>query len=320
MGFRFYKRINIGGGLGFNVSKSGISPSVRTPLGSFSSKGFSLRTGIPGLSYRSSGKKGNFLEALVIGVVLAVTLVLFWIAIRIAWRLLLYLLSIVVWVVLILVNFIGSLFGKEKEFPVSTLVHAVELSAQDTELHSAFSNLSTSLMELSDQIAEPAHWEGVEIDTKNYPLDQAIRMGIRVELMYIGGFIVGDGPLRGSGIKDLGFLMLLNKLNALEEKIFFDRNALSKALHEMEQHGAFRTHLAKMLSGAEKADDHGPKLTFLPLLRKVKHQLLDQYITLLNRLAFLLLQEDGTIPSVHRDKFMAIRKGLYGEANSDEKL
>jgi hypothetical protein len=54
MGFRFNKRINIGKGFGFNISKSGISPSVRTKLGSFGTKGFSIRTGIPGLSYRKT--------------------------------------------------------------------------------------------------------------------------------------------------------------------------------------------------------------------------------------------------------------------------
>lgn len=59
MGFRFYKRINLGGGFGFNLSKSGISPSFRTKMGSISPKGFSARTGIPGASYRSSFGKGS---------------------------------------------------------------------------------------------------------------------------------------------------------------------------------------------------------------------------------------------------------------------
>lgn len=54
MGIRFYRRINLGNGLGLNVSKSGISSSIRTQWGTFGSKGYSLRTGIPGLSYRKS--------------------------------------------------------------------------------------------------------------------------------------------------------------------------------------------------------------------------------------------------------------------------
>jgi hypothetical protein len=54
MGFRFYKRINFGKGFGLNISNSGISPSVRTKIGSFSTKGFSIRTGIPGVSYRKT--------------------------------------------------------------------------------------------------------------------------------------------------------------------------------------------------------------------------------------------------------------------------
>lgn len=56
MGFRLSKRINLGDGVGLNVSKSGISPSIRTGFGSVSSRGYSIRTGIPGLSFRGGGK------------------------------------------------------------------------------------------------------------------------------------------------------------------------------------------------------------------------------------------------------------------------
>lgn len=56
MGFRFHKRIKISKGLGLNISKSGMSPNYRTKRGSLSSKGYSFRTGIPGLTYRKSFK------------------------------------------------------------------------------------------------------------------------------------------------------------------------------------------------------------------------------------------------------------------------
>jgi hypothetical protein len=60
MGFRFQKRINLGGGLGLNVSKSGISPSLKTGRGTISSKGFSVRTGISGVNYQNNfGKAKN---------------------------------------------------------------------------------------------------------------------------------------------------------------------------------------------------------------------------------------------------------------------
>jgi len=63
MGFRFQKRVSLGGGLGLNISKSGVSPSYRTRYGSISSRGFSFRTGIAGLTYRSGfggrSRKGN---------------------------------------------------------------------------------------------------------------------------------------------------------------------------------------------------------------------------------------------------------------------
>ncbi len=59
MGFKFNKRIKIGKGLGLNISKYGISSSLRTKRGSISSKGYSIRTGIPGLSYRKTFNKSK---------------------------------------------------------------------------------------------------------------------------------------------------------------------------------------------------------------------------------------------------------------------
>ena len=54
MGLRFQKRIKLGKGLGVTMSKSGLSPSFRTKAGSLSSRGISIRTGIPGLTFRKS--------------------------------------------------------------------------------------------------------------------------------------------------------------------------------------------------------------------------------------------------------------------------
>jgi hypothetical protein len=59
MGFRFQKRIKIGKNFGINLSKSGISPSYRTKKGSLNSKGYSLKTGIPGLTYRKKFSKAK---------------------------------------------------------------------------------------------------------------------------------------------------------------------------------------------------------------------------------------------------------------------
>lgn len=59
MSFRYQKRINVGKGLGVNVSTRGASVSKRTKFGSVGTRGFSIRTGIPGLSYRGSWGKSN---------------------------------------------------------------------------------------------------------------------------------------------------------------------------------------------------------------------------------------------------------------------
>ncbi|WP_266202755.1 hypothetical protein [Pontibacter kalidii] len=61
MGFRYNKRLGGSRGWGLNVSGSGITPSYRSKYGSVGPRGFSIRTGIPGLSFRQGfGKsKGN---------------------------------------------------------------------------------------------------------------------------------------------------------------------------------------------------------------------------------------------------------------------
>jgi hypothetical protein len=77
MGFRFSKRVNTGNGWGLNFSGSGVSSSYRNDYGSFSAKGFSIRTGIPGLSFRGSWgsrkSKGNT-ALIMLGIMLALFL------------------------------------------------------------------------------------------------------------------------------------------------------------------------------------------------------------------------------------------------------
>lgn len=55
MGFRFQRRIKLGGGFGLNLSRSGISPSLKTKMGTFSKNGYSVKTGISGVRYQNSG-------------------------------------------------------------------------------------------------------------------------------------------------------------------------------------------------------------------------------------------------------------------------
>ena len=69
MALRFNKRYKLGKGLGINISKSGITPSYRSKRGSLSSKGYSLKTGIPGLTYRktfSKTKSGGCLVTMIL--------------------------------------------------------------------------------------------------------------------------------------------------------------------------------------------------------------------------------------------------------------
>lgn len=59
MGIRYSKRIGGNKGWGLNVSGSGISSSYRSKYGSIGSKGFSIKSGIPGLTFRSSWGRGK---------------------------------------------------------------------------------------------------------------------------------------------------------------------------------------------------------------------------------------------------------------------
>src|SRR5687768_7967129 len=54
MGIRYTKRLGRSQGWGLNISGSGISSSYRSKLGAIGSNGFSIKSGIPGLSYRGT--------------------------------------------------------------------------------------------------------------------------------------------------------------------------------------------------------------------------------------------------------------------------
>ncbi|WP_127120762.1 DUF4236 domain-containing protein [Chryseotalea sanaruensis] len=79
MSLRYQKRVNLGKGLGLNVSPSGLTPSYRTKHGSISTKGFSIRTGISGLSFRSSWarSKEGLVLMLLFGIILIGGLVIY---------------------------------------------------------------------------------------------------------------------------------------------------------------------------------------------------------------------------------------------------
>lgn len=90
MGFRFQRRIRLGNGWGVNASASGASMSYRSRHGSIGTKGFSLRTGIPGLSYRQSwGKNAGGAALIIVGIMAVVAIA------AVVLRVLAYLLSLV---------------------------------------------------------------------------------------------------------------------------------------------------------------------------------------------------------------------------------
>lgn len=104
MGFRFQRRLRLKGGLGINLSKSGGSFSYRNKLGSVGGKGFSIRTGIPGLSFRQSWGKDTGVALLIFSLAfLAVAVLVF--VIQLLVKLLPVLCDYLVWVALTTYDF-----------------------------------------------------------------------------------------------------------------------------------------------------------------------------------------------------------------------
>ncbi len=91
MGLRISKRINLGSGLGLNVSKSGIAPSVRTPWGAVGTRGVSVRSGIPGVSYRSGASKDTGLIVVLIFLIFGVFII--------AYYLIKFLFNLIIWLI-----------------------------------------------------------------------------------------------------------------------------------------------------------------------------------------------------------------------------
>ncbi len=61
MGFRLQRRI--GGPVGINISRGGLSASIRTRIGAFNTRGFTLHTGFKGLTYRGTWFSGKIFRA-----------------------------------------------------------------------------------------------------------------------------------------------------------------------------------------------------------------------------------------------------------------
>lgn len=136
MSLRYQKRVNLGKGVGLNLSRSGISSSYRGRWGSIGSTGFSIRTGIPGLSFRkySSRKKGD-------GLVLFVMLLF----IALAW-----LLAVVVWnLVRFLVHLMATAWRRYRAWQLD---REINLHAQQDDIIHVFAGDLVGLAEGDDAI------------------------------------------------------------------------------------------------------------------------------------------------------------------------
>ena len=115
--------MDFGSGLGLNLSKSGASPSFMTRFGTIGAKGFSIRSGIPGLYYRKSwGKKGSgaiiglFLMLAIgsISIIISLFYFLFVILIKLSWLCFSILFNVFCWLTLTSYDYIVYKYQKRK--------------------------------------------------------------------------------------------------------------------------------------------------------------------------------------------------------------
>jgi hypothetical protein len=102
MGFRFQRRLNLGSGVGLNLSKTGASASSRTFLGSIGTRASGFKTGIRGLSYRKLWGRGGI--GLVFGslMIATITIANFFVFFLLAFVILLSALFHLMWVAAVL--------------------------------------------------------------------------------------------------------------------------------------------------------------------------------------------------------------------------
>jgi uncharacterized membrane protein len=170
MGFRFQKRVSLGRGLGINLSKSGTSASVRTRSGSIGTRGFSLRTGIPGLSYRGSWGKGG-------GAFIALFLL--------AWGVIYLAVKMVAWIILLLYRVL---------YQGAMLIHRRKNSAEYTaaELSAAEKN---EILERAQAMGK-ALTESLQIaDDSTDPKTKTMRLKVAKEKLLALRKLAGDYPV-----------------------------------------------------------------------------------------------------------------------------
>ena len=116
MGLSFFKRVPIKKGLGLNVSGTGLSGSYRSKLGSIGTKGFSLRSGIPGINFRKRwlGAKNYGNGAIFILIILA-SLSLWYLAAVVVYNLIRF----IFWVIIALSHLILGLYFRWKDKQLS---------------------------------------------------------------------------------------------------------------------------------------------------------------------------------------------------------
>jgi hypothetical protein len=137
MEFRFYKRIPLGGGAGVNISKSGLSTSFRGKFGSLGTSGFSIRSGIPGLSFRTSwgrASKSHGLETLLI-------LLLFALFVYVIYNLIVLVILIIYNLILLIVDFAKYIYRiiRIKSLDRRLQIHISEKSDNFSRKFMAFS-------------------------------------------------------------------------------------------------------------------------------------------------------------------------------------
>lgn len=325
MGFIFQRRLNLGQGVGFNVSKSGISPSVRTKYGSMGSKGFSLRTGIPGFYYRKRwGVKSNgFLDFIVFGILF----LFFFLTWEIISTLFLLIFNFIKWIILTLYDIIiYSLHSKKEtninqsrqdsndekslinEFPVS------EIQTEDTPFkykkvldygnYLLIDELATPLVEIINLLKKDSKFIEYINEEGTYDNTVSIDMLIILDLKFIFETCTNKEKIDMDSIETFGFAFIGYKI--YNPKLANDFDSIIDLL-ENDKNSYY--HFCDILTNINSSKEN-----IMPLLNYLKtynHEQLQDYARSIYQYSVLIVKLDLNISQDEEKALKKIKSIIY---------
>lgn len=326
MGFIFQRRLNLGQGIGFNVSKSGVSPSVRTKYGSIGSKGFSVRTGIPGFYYRKrwGGKSKDGLLDLIVFGILFLFFFLTWEIISI---LFLLIFNLIKWIILTVYDIIIYSLNSKKEAkfnqPIqdsndeNSLINEFPLSEIQTEdtpfkytkvldygNYLLIDELATPLVEIVNLLKKDSKFIEYIREEGTYDTTVSIDILILLDLKFIFETCTNKEKIDVDSIETFGFSFLGYKI--YNPKLANDFDSIIDLL-ENDKNSYY--HFCDILTNINSSREN-----IMPLLNYLKsynHEQLQQYTKAIYQYSILIVKLDLNITQDEEKALKKIKSIIY---------